>query len=251
MSKLSRMREGGQIHGQVRRALYELVDVGVTPQELEQHALRLIREKGAEPSFTKVKDYRWATCINVNASCVHGIPTSQDPFRDGDLVTLDVGVFFRGYHLDGAFTKIVGNGSSEAKRVVEGGLAAIAATLKMVKPGNHIGHLSQATERALAKFGLSPFRELTGHGVGRDLHENPNIPNLLEGKLDNTPQLVVGQTLAIEIIYTLGSPTLLLEEDGWTITTKDGKLSGVFEETVEVTVDGVSVLTQPTLFQIT
>lgn len=251
MSKLSKMRLGGEIHGAVRAKIYDLVDVGVTPRQVEAQTIALIKDAGAEPGFTKVKGYKWATCINVGSSTVHGIPTSDKPFVDGDVITVDLGVYYRGYHLDGAFTKVVGTPSSEAKKVVQGGFAALQAALLQVKPGNRIGHISKATEETLKQHKLSPFKELTGHGVGRELHEDPMIPNYLDGVIETTPQIVIGQTLAIEIIYTAGRPELILEEDGWTITTIDDKLSGVFEETVEVTHDGYSILTKPTLSQIT
>jgi len=245
------MRVGGKIHGEVRRTLYDATQVGTTPRELEALALKLIKEAGAETSFTKVKDYYWATCINVNHGTVHGIPESDTPFQDGDVITLDVGVYYRGFHLDGAFTKQVGNSTPEGDQIIVGGLAALTAALEQVKPGNRIGDISQASEQALKESGLSPFQELTGHGVGRELHEDPMIPNYLKGKIKETPQIVIGQTLAIELIYTAGKPELVLERDDWTISTKDGKLSGVFEETVEVTADGYFVLTNPTLSQIT
>lgn len=250
MSKLSRMREGGLLHGQLRQLLYDAVIVGNTPRAIEDLAILTLKDLGVEPSFTKVPGYRWATCINVNESTVHGIPESDKPFEDSDVVTIDVGLYYRGYHLDGAFTKQVGKHTAEGQNLVTGGQAALVAALSAVKPGNKVGHIASATENTLAKYRLSPFRELTGHGVGKELHEDPLIPNYLDGKIEKTPQLVVGQTLAIEIICTNGKPSLLLEEDGWTIRTKDGKISGVFEETVEVTLDGYSILTLPSLSQI-
>lgn len=250
MNKLVSMRRGGELHGTLRAKLYDLVTPGVTPLDVEAEAMRLIQKLGAEPSFTRVPGYHWATCINVNDSCVHGIPTSTTPFLSGDVVTVDVGLYYQGFHLDGAFTKQVGRATKEGTQLVEGGNAALLATLEQVKPGNRVGYLASATEKALRAHGLSPFRELTGHGVGKELHEEPMLPNYLQGDPVKTPQLVVGQTLAIEIICTLGKPALVLEDDGWTIRTRDGKLSGVFEETVEVTSDGYSILTTPALSQV-
>jgi len=250
MSKLTRMREGGLIHGQIRRSIYDFVQVGTSPHAIEAQTLTLIKNYGVEPSFTKVPNYHWATCINLNDSTVHGIPTSQTPLSDGDLVTVDLGIYYQGYHLDGAFTKVVGHSTPDKDNFLTGGLCALYAGIKSIKPGNRVGDISSAVQETLSHYNLSAFPELTGHGVGRDLHEEPAIPNVLQVKISSTPQLVIGQTLAIEVIYTAGKPQLLLEEDGWTISTKDGKLSGVFEETVEVTSDGCSVLTQPTLSQI-
>jgi len=250
MSKLIRMREGGRIHGRIRQQLFEATQIGSTPAALESLCQRLITAAGAKPSFPTVPGYHWATCININDSCVHGIPTSTIPFNPGDVVTVDLGVYYRGYHLDGAFTKLLPPASAAGTRLVAGGLAALEATLAVVRAGRRVGDLSAATARTLREYQLSPFRELTGHGVGRVLHEDPMLPNLPLSPPSQTPQLVVGQTLAIEIICTTGAPSLLTASDGWTIKTKDGKLSGVFEETVEVTSDGYSVLTQPRLSQI-
>ncbi len=245
------MRAGGSILGSVRAALYEFTQVGVSPKEVEAEARRLIQAAGAEPSFTRVPKYHWATCVNLNAGIVHGIPESKVPFADGDVVTVDVGVYYQGFHTDSAFTKVVGKSTPAKDRFIQAGLDSVQAALAQVKPGNRIGDISQATEKVLRAAGYSPTRELTGHGVGRELHEEPMIPNYLAGKIGKTPQLVIGQTLAIENIYVEGKPSLYLEEDGWTISVKDGKLSAVFEETVEVVEDGFSIMTTPSLFQIT
>lgn len=250
MNKLKAMREGGRLLGQIRAELFRLTQVGISPKELEREAVRLIKEAGAEPSFTRVPQYHWATCININAGIVHGIPESSNPFQDGDVVTVDVGVYYQGFHTDSAFTKVVGRSSPDKDRFLEVGLESIGSALSQVKPGNRVGDISAATEKVIRAAGYSPTRELTGHGVGRELHEEPMIPNYLAGDITKTPQLVVGQTLAIENIYVAGPPALYLEKDGWTISVKNGKLSAVFEETVEVVEGGYSIMTTPTLFQI-
>ena len=247
--KLSSMREGGAILGQVREALFHFTQVGVTPAQVEAEAQRLIHAAGAEVSFDKVKNYHWATCITINDGVVHGIPTSTKPFADGDMVMVDVGVYYRGYHTDSAFTKIVGQSTPAKDRFLEAGLVAMERAINQVKSGHHIGAISQAMQDTLDEYGYRATRELTGHGVGKQLHEEPMIPNVVVSELTKTPKMYSGQTLAIEIIYVEGKPDLILEADGWTISTKDGKLSAVFEETVEVTGDGFSILTKPTLFQ--
>lgn len=236
--------------GRVRRDLYDFTEVGVTPKEIEFKARELIKAEGGELSFTKVPGYRWATCVNLNAGIVHGIPESTTPLADGDLVTVDVGVFYHGYHTDAAFSKVVGAASPEQKRFLQAGMDGLDLAIKAVKAGNHVGNISQGMETALKKAGYQATRELTGHGVGKELHEEPMISNVVLGPAEKTEKLVAGQTLAIEIIYVQGKPELVLEEDRWTISTKDGKLSAVFEETVAVTGDGCSILTRPTLFQI-
>lgn len=249
MKKLQAMREGGQKLGDLTAALYDFVKVGVSPREVESEAQRLIRQAGGEPSFAKVPRYHWATCININEGVVHGIPESTVPFKSGDMVMVDVGIFYNGFHTDNAFTKVVGETSPEKVRFLQAGKEGLANAIAAVKPGAHIGELSQAMERAVTRHGFSPAKGLTGHGVGKTLHEEPMIPCLVDKPISRTPQLKVGQTIAIEIIYTQGSPDLQIEDDGWTIITRDGKLAAVFEETVEVTDDGHSILTVPALFQ--
>ncbi len=247
--KLPLIREACRRLGQITALLYDFVQPGVSPWEIEQQARQLIIQAGGTPSFQQVKNYHWATCINLNEGVVHGIPTSRDPLQSGDLVTVDLGLFYHGFHSDNAFSKVVGPSTPAKDRFLQAGKEAIQAALNQIKPGAYVGAISQATETVLRSYGYSPAQGLTGHGVGRHLHEEPMIPCLLEKPIEHTPRLRQGQTLAIEIIYMHGSPELVLADDNWTISTKDGKLAAVFEETVEVTDDGYSILTTPALFQ--
>ena len=250
MNQLEAMKIGGAMLGRVRQVLYEFTVVGVTPKQIEFKARELIKAEGAELSFTKVPGYRWATCINLNAGVVHGIPTSEIPLSNGDLVTVDVGVFYHGYHTDAAFSKIVGVSTPAKDCFLKAGMEGLQNAINAVKAGGYIGDISLAMESTLKKYGYKATKELTGHGVGKELHEDPMISNVVVTQREKTPVMVVGQTLAIEIIYVEGKPSLILEEDGWTIATKDGTLSAVQEETVVVTQDGCSILTLPSLFQI-
>lgn len=251
MNKFKAMEIGGGMLGRVRAALNEFTQVGVTPAQIEQKARELIKAEGGELSFTKVPGYRWATCININDGIVHGIPVSTTPLNDGDMVTVDVGVFYQGYHTDAAFTKVVGTATAEQKRFLQAGMEGLKNAIDAVKPGNRIGDISEAMESTLKKYGYRATRELTGHGVGRELHEEPMISNVVVSKREKTPEIKLGQTLAIEIIYVQGKPDLVMEKDGWTISTKDGTLSAVLEETVQVTPGGSIILTTPSLFQMT
>ena len=251
MNKVAAMTTGGAMLGRVREALYAYTQVGVSPAEIEAKARQLIKAEGGELSFTKVPGYSWATCINLNDGVVHGIPNSTIPLRDGDLVTVDVGVYYKGYHTDVAFTKVVGTATPTQKKFLEAGLEGLQNALTAVKPGNYIGDISKAMDETTKKYGYSCTRALTGHGVGRELHEEPMISNVVIGKREKTPKIEVGQTLAIEIIYVEGSPALVMEDDNWTISTKDGKMAAVHEETVLVTEGGYTILTTPSLFQIT
>lgn len=250
MNQQDAMTIGGAMLGRVRKAIYDFTQVGVTPQEIEFKARDLIKAEGGELSFTKVPGYRWATCVNIGTGIVHGIPTSEKPLEDGDLVTVDVGVFYHGYHTDAAFSKVVGISTPTKDRFLKAGLVGLQNAINAVKPGGYIGDITLAMDSTLKKYGFSATKELTGHGVGKELHQDPLISNVVLGPRENTPVMTLGQTLAIEIIYVEGDPRLVLEEDGWTISTKDGKLSAVQEETVVVTQDGCSILTLPSLFQI-
>ncbi|PIS17979.1 type I methionyl aminopeptidase [Candidatus Collierbacteria bacterium CG17_big_fil_post_rev_8_21_14_2_50_45_7] len=250
MNKIEAMKIGGAMLGRVRQALYTFTTVGVTPKAIEFKARQLIKAEGGELSFTKVPTYRWATCININDGIVHGIPESTIPLKDGDLVTVDVGVYYKGFHTDCAFSKVVGTSSPAKDRFLKAGLEGLQNALNAIKAGGRIGEISLAMESTLKKYGYSATAELTGHGVGQELHEDPMISNVVLGPREQTPVISVGQTLAIEIIYVQGKPSLILEEDGWTISVKDGTLSAVHEETVLVTEDGCSILTVPSLFQI-
>ena len=248
-NKLQAMREGGLILGSIRESLYNYTQVGVSPAQIELEAQRLLKEAGVEPSFNKVPGYHWATCVTRNEQVVHGIPTTNTPFVSGDMVMVDVGVYHLGYHTDCAFTKVVGKSTKEKDRFLEAGLEGINLAIGVIKAGERIGAISEAMQQTLDRYGYCATKELTGHGVGKNLHEEPMIPNIILGPKKNSPKMYNGQTLAIEIIYVAGKPDLFLEDDGWTISTKDGKLSAVFEETVEVTADGFSILTKPTLSQ--
>lgn len=250
MNQIEAMTIGGAMLGRVRKALYDFTQVGVSPKQIEYKARQLIKAEGGELSFTKVPGYRWATCINLNDGVVHGIPGSEVPLKSGDLVTVDVGVYYRGYHTDAAFSKVVGESTPAKDRFLKAGMEGLQNAIASVKAGGRIGDISEAMESTLTKYGYHATRELTGHGVGKELHEEPMISNVVTSPREKTPVMVVGQTLAIEIIYVEGKPGLVLEADGWTISTKDGTLSAVLEETVVVTQDGCSILTTPTLFQI-
>lgn len=251
MNKSAAMTIGGAMLGRVRAALYTYTQVGRTPWEIETEARRLIKAEGGELSFTKVPGYSWATCINLNDGVVHGIPTSETPLLSGDLVTVDVGVYYKGFHTDAAFSKVVGTATSAQLKFLQAGMEGLKNAIAAVKPGQYIGDISAAMETTIKKYGYSCTKELTGHGVGKELHEEPLISNIVLTKREKTPLIKLGDTLAIEIIYVEGSPALVMEEDNWTISTKDGKMAAVHEETVIVTGDGCSILTTPTLFQIT
>lgn len=241
--QISVMREGGKRLALVREALREEVKVGVSGEQIEEKANEFIAKQAAEPSFKMVNGYDWAICLNVNDGVVHGIPHSDIVFKDGDIVSVDVGLFYKGFHTDTSFTKLLGS-DTEKQQFLEIGKKALNAGIKQAKQGRKVGDISAAMEETLTKHNLSPVRNLTGHGIGKDLHEAPLIPCFVSGSPEESIVLVEGMALAIEIMYAQGSGDIKLSSDGWTLSTKDGKLAALFEETVAVTHDGSLLLTK-------
>ena len=246
--KLAMMAEGGQRLGRILSRLLEEARPGVKLVTLDQRASSLIAESGGTPSFQTVKGYHWATCLCVNEVVVHGVP-SQYVLKEGDVLTIDVGMLYAGFHTDTAWTKIVHGSSSPVDRKKEiflkTGKVALADAIAVAKVGNHVGHISRAIAEVIGGAGFSIVRSLVGHGVGRQLHESPQVPGFLEGKIENTPKLEVGMTIAIEAIYAMGKGAVVYDnKDGWSVATADGSLSAVFEHTIAVTAREPRILTK-------
>lgn len=236
------MRLGGRKLASVRESLSEKVSEGVSAWEIEELAVRLIKKEGAEASFKMVKGYSWATCVNVNEGLVHGIPKKDVVFKKGDVVSVDLGIYYNGFHTDTSFTKAI-NPDTKIANFLQVGKVAIKRAIDKACPGNFVYDISEAIETPIKKAGFSPIRALVGHGVGRALHEEPRIPCFVPGAKESSPKLTAGAVLAIEVMYCLGQPEVVLNNDGWTISTADGKMSALFEDTVAVTNKGPIVLT--------
>ena len=236
------MAEGGARLRRVKNALASAVKIGVSALDIENLAMKLINEEGALPSFTKVENYRWATCISVNEGIVHGIPKKETIFKKGDLVSVDVGIFYKGFHTDTSIS--VGlDLTPENARFFETGRTALKKAIREAKPGKYIFDISKAIEDTITGAGYTPLRALVGHGVGRELHEEPQIPCFVPDGTSRGPKIVPGMVLAIEVMYTQGKSDIGVTEDGWTIVMRDGKISALFEETVCVTTKGPQVIT--------
>lgn len=237
------MAEGGAKLGRVKKALANAVKAGVSALDIENLAMRLIKEEGAEPSFNKEQGYYWATCINVNEGMVHGIPTADVVFNDGDLVSIDVGIFYKGFHTDTSVSVGV-SPDPELNKFINAGKVALTEAIKAAQEGNYLYQISEAIEREVKSRGHTPIKALVGHGVGKHLHEDPQIPCFVPGRIEDSPKIQRGMTLAIEVMYAQGSDKVEILEDGWTIAMRDGKMSGLFEETVAITETGTKVLTR-------
>lgn len=224
--------------------------VGVTERDLDQLAEKRIRALGGEPGFMKVANYHHTTCMSTNDVVVHGIPTDYI-LKEGDVVGVDCGVYYKGFHTDMSETRRVTVQGVKHKaqndtidRFIDVGKIALNAAIEQAVIGNHVGHISQTIQRIVEKeAGYSIVRSLIGHGVGRDLHEEPEVPGYLRGKLKNTPLLKEGMTIAVEVIYIMGKPEVRLDSDQWTIRTADGTIAGLYERTIAITKDGPLMIT--------
>lgn len=240
--EIKTMAEGGKKLGRVKKKLKEAIDVGVSADEIEKKALKLIDAEGGKPSFTMVKGYSWATCVNVNDGVVHGVPKKRIVFKNGDIVSVDVGIFYKGFHTDTSFSVAI-KPNQETNKFLDVGKISLERAIKEAKPGKRIYDVSYAMQRSIEDAGYSPIKALVGHGIGKSLHEAPQIPCFVSGKKEDSPEISAGMVLAIETMYVEGKPDVKLAPDGWTIKTQDGKMAGLFEETVAVGDNGPRVLT--------
>lgn len=236
------MAEGGKRLAAIKNKLMATVEPGISLLELDASAERWLRDTGGEPAFKKVEGYRWATCINVNEGVVHGIP-NRYVIKDGDLVSIDIGLYYQNYYTDTSMSIVAGKMTKEQVEFLQVGKMALRKAIEAARVGNYIGHISQAMQKEIEGAGYHPVKGLTGHGIGKSLHIPPNIPCCLLGNLEETPIIEPGQTLAIEVIYTWGKTKLVTEADGWTISTRDGTMAALYEETVAITDNGSLVLT--------
>lgn len=236
------MTEGGTRLGWIKGRLVKAIKKGVTPIEIESLADSLIRDGGDKASFKMEPGYRHATCINVNEGMVHGIPNST-PFKEGDVVKVDLGLFHNGYHLDTAVTVQIPPISEKITKFLETGQKALASSISFALPGNTVFDIAKAMQQVVEAEGYSVIRDLTGHGIGRQMHMEPYIPCFADER-SKKDVLFEGQTIAIEAMYTMGDYHLVEDPDGWTLSTQDKSITGYFEETIYITKEGPLVLTK-------
>lgn len=233
------MTEAGRILEIVHDEMQKALKPGMTTHDIDDLGEEVIRSYGCEPSFLNYNGYPASICVSVNDEVVHGIPSKKRTIQEGDIVSLDAGVIYKGYHSDAARTHAVGEISAEAKKLIEVTQQSFFEGLKYAKEGNYLFEISGAIGRYAAKFGYGVVRELCGHGIGTHLHEDPNIPNY--PMLRKGPKLKAGMTLAIEPMINMGTERVKWLDDDWTVVTADGKLSAHYENTVLIT-DGEPIL---------
>lgn len=252
--EIEAMAEGGRILSETLHEVLSHIKPGVSELELDQLAEKLIVKSGGEPGFKKVRGYRHTICVSTNDVVVHGVPGNYK-LKEGDVIGIDGGVYYKGFHTDMSETVQVKShpatagskvkSDNEIKRFLETGKRALEEAIRVTKVGNRIGHISKTIQDIVEEEGYSIVRSLVGHGVGRNLHEEPEVPGFLASKIEETPFLKNGMTLAIEVIYNRGKADVMYaNDDGWTIKTLDGSTSGVFERTIAITKEEPYVLTK-------
>jgi len=239
--QIERMAAAGALQARCVRMLRSKCQPGVTTAELDEAAERFIEAQGAEPSFKGYRGFPGSICTSPNSMVVHGIPGSYE-LKRGDVISLDVGVTKDGWVADAAITVPVGPVSAEARKLLDATRGALFAGAEQVRPGNHLGDVSAAIQREVESQGFSIIRSLVGHGIGRDMHEDPQIPNY--GEPGRGPQLEPGMVLAIEPMVNAGGPDIRVGDDNWAVYSADGSLAAHFEFTVAVTDDGPRILTR-------
>jgi methionyl aminopeptidase len=235
------MREAGKMLCDVHNQLAEIIRPGISTLEIDQFGEKAIRAYGCIPNFLNYNGYPASICVSVNDEVVHGIPKKERILQDGDIVSLDAGLIYEGYHSDAARTYGVGNISEEAARLIRVTKESFFEGMKFAKPGNHLFDISEAVQKHVESNGYSVVRDLVGHGIGTHLHEDPQIPNFKERR--KGMKLRPGMTLAIEPMVNAGAFDVEWLDDDWTVVTEDGSLSAHYENTIVITEDGYEILT--------
>lgn len=227
------MREAGKILASVHDELEKAIKPGISTKDIDILGEKLIREHGCIPSFLNYEGYPASICVSVNDEVVHGIPTHDRILKEGDIVSLDAGVIYNGYHSDAARTHMVGEVSKEARQLIEVTKQSFFEGIKYATEGRHLYEISAAIGAYAESFGYGVVRDLVGHGIGRNLHEDPQIPNFKQRR--RGMKLQAGMTLAIEPMINAGGFDVVWLDDDWTVVTEDGSLSAHYENTVLIT----------------
>ena len=241
-SQIAAMREAGRITGEALLVVRDHIRPGVSTKELDTVLRAHIEKRGAKPSFLGLYGFPGSACISINDEVIHGIPSKQRILHEGDIVKIDVGAFYKGFHGDSARTFPVGKVSDEAAALIAATKQSFYEALGAVRIGNRVGDIGAAVDAYVRSKGFSVVRRYVGHGVGRELHEQPDVPNY--GTPGRGPRLCSGMVIAIEPMVNAGTYEVLEMADGWTVKTADGSLSAHYENTVALTDEGVINLTE-------
>lgn len=234
------LKIAGNIVYQTHQYLKPFIKEGITTKELDRLAEEFIRSHDATPSFKGYEGFPSTLCTSINSEIVHGFPSDRK-LKNGDIISIDIGACYKGYHGDSGWTYTVGEVDEKTKELLKNTEKALFIGLEQVKPGNRVGDIGYAIEEYAHKHNLGVVRELCGHGVGTSVHEDPEVPNY--GIPNTGPRLKEGMVIAVEPMLTMGSPRIYVHDNNWTVDTEDGSLSAHFEHTVVVTKDGYQILT--------
>lgn len=240
-SEIEKMRTAGKITGDALKMLEQHIKPGISTEELDRLAHKFFTSRGAAPSFLNYGGFPKSVCLSVNDEVVHGIPNKRQILHEGDIISVDVGAYINGYHGDAARTFAVGKISAEAQRLIDVTKQSFFEGIKYAKHGCKLGDVSAAIQEYVEKNGYSVVRDLVGHGIGKNLHEDPSVPNF--GKAGRGVKLAAGMTLAIEPMVNEGGHEVLVLDDDWTVVTQDGSLSAHYENTVLITPNECEILT--------
>ena len=236
------MKEAGRITAEALLAAREQVREGVSTYELDRVIRNSIERAGAKPSFLGYYGFPGSACISINDEVIHGIPSKSCILKEGDIVKIDVGAYYKGFHGDSARTYAVGRVSEEAERLIKATEESFYAGIAAVKSGNRIGDVGNAIDTHVKGYGYSTVKKYIGHGIGKELHEAPDVPNF--GTAGRGVRICSGLALAIEPMVNIGTDRVIDLADGWTVKTADGKLSAHYENTVVLTDNGLLILTE-------
>lgn len=241
--EIEKMRIAGRAVGTILKEAKKFVVEGATAHDVEILADKILKEMKCKPAFEGYGGYPYITTVSVNEEVIHGFPLKKKVFKKGDIVSIDVGSIYDGMYGDGAITYIVGRTDENGEKLVNVTYESLMEAIKIIKPGIKLGDVSHTVQSYVESYGFGVVRDFVGHGVGKALHEDPQVPNY--GKPGTGVTLKAGMTLAIEPMVTEGGWHVVILEDGWTVVTVDGKRSAHFEHTVLVTEDGYEILTIP------
>ncbi|HHU81045.1 MAG: type I methionyl aminopeptidase [Bacilli bacterium] len=236
------MKEAGRITALAHKAVKEAIRPGVSTKELDKIAYDVITSHGAIPSFLNYHGYPASICASINEVVIHGIPSEDIILKDGDIISIDIGACYKGYHGDCAKTHLVGSVNEERRQLVKVTQQSLFEGLKYARPNNRLSDISHAIEKYVKSYGYSVVQSFTGHGIGNKMHEDPSIPNF--GEPGRGPILKKGMTLAIEPMVNIGTHKVRVLEDDWTVITQDRKESAHYEHTIVITDDGYEILTK-------
>lgn len=239
--EIALMRESGRILAEIHERLGEQIKPGISTYEIDRMGEAMIRSYGCTPSFLNYNGYPASICVSVNDEVVHGIPSKKRILQEGDIVSLDAGVIWKGYHSDAARTHGVGKISREAQDLIDATRQSFYEGIKMARSGNHLNDISKTIDRYISAFGYGIVRDLVGHGVGSELHEDPQIPNFAQRR--RGIKLRPGMTLAIEPMINMGGWEVEWLDDDWTVVTTDGSWSAHYENTILITDGEPEILT--------